>query len=63
MSCAHLSMTLACSPKEGVILALGIALRAPVKTRWKATHYWPPRLACLCPAELSHGLQATDDDN
>ena len=61
MSCAHLSMALARSHKEGVILALGIALRAPVKTCWKATQYLPLRPACLRPAELFHGLLATDD--
>lgn len=42
-------------------MALGIALRAPVKTCWKATQFLPPRPACPRPAELFHGLPATDD--
>ena len=52
MSCAHWSMAVACSHKEGVILALGIALRAPVKTCWKATQYLPPSLPAPCRAFL-----------
>ena len=42
-------------------MALGIVLRAPVKTCWKATQFLPPRPACPRPAELFHGLPATDD--
>ena len=61
LSCPGAVCIYTSSPEEGVILALAVALRAPVKTSWKATRHLPACPACMCSAKLFRGLQATDD--